>query len=195
MKRLIFLGFTLVLVSFIIPSPQTSTMKPETIYQFKVPALTGGTIDFSQFKGKKLLIVNTASKCGNTPQYEDLENLYKKYKDKLVIVGFPANNFGAQEPGDNSEIAEFCKKNYGVTFPMAAKVSVKGADMAPIYKYIVGVSEQNGFTNPIKWNFTKFLFDENGKFLTVFFNGDRLIPDNPQPKGKEAYDKLISYLK
>ncbi|SRR6185312_4852262 len=195
MKRLIFLAFTLVLVSFIIPSPQTSTMKPETIYQFKVPALTGGTIDFSQFKGKKLLIVNTASKCGNTPQYEDLENLYKKYKDKLVIVGFPANNFGAQEPGDNSEIAEFCKKNYGVTFPMAAKVSVKGADMAPIYKYIVGVSEQNGFTNPIKWNFTKFLFDENGKFLTVFFNGDRLIPDNPQPKGKEAYDKLISYLK
>ncbi|HEU5364936.1 MAG TPA: glutathione peroxidase [Hanamia sp.] len=170
-------------------------MKPETIYQFKVPALTGGTIDFSQFKGKKLLIVNTASKCGNTPQYEDLENLYKKYKDKLVIVGFPANNFGAQEPGDNNDIAEFCKKNYGVTFPMAAKVSVKGADMAPIYKYIVAVAEQNGFTDPIKWNFTKFLLEENGKFVTVFFNRDRLIPDNPDAKGKEAYDKLMSYLK
>ena len=83
-------------------------------------------------------MVNTASKCGNTPQYDDLENLYKKYKDKLVIVGFPANNFGGQEPGTNSEIAEFCKKNYGVTFPMAAKVSVKGDDMAPIYKYMVG---------------------------------------------------------
>lgn len=195
MKRLIFLGFTLALVSFIIPSPQTSTMKPKNIYQFKVPALTGGTIDFSKFKGKKLLIVNTASKCGNTPQYEDLENLYKKYKDKLVIVGFPANNFGAQEPGDNSDIAEFCKKNYGVTFPMAAKVSVKGEDMAPIYKYMVGVAEQSGFSDPIKWNFTKFLFDENGKFVTVFFNRDRLIPDNPDAKGKEAYDKLMSYLK
>jgi glutathione peroxidase len=195
MKQLFFVGFALALVSFIIPSSKSNTMKPETIYQFKVPALTGGTIDFSKFKGKKLLIVNTASKCGNTPQYEDLENLYKKYKDNLVIVGFPANNFGAQEPGDNSEIAEFCKKNYGVTFPMAAKVSVKGADMAPVYKYIVGVAEQNGFTDPIKWNFTKFLFDENGKFLTVFFNGDRLIPGNPDPKGKDAYEKLLGYLK
>ncbi len=195
MKHLIFVGFTFALVSFIIPTKKANTVKPETIYQFKVPALTGGTIDFSQFKGKKLLIVNTASKCGNTPQYEDLENLYNKYKDKLVIVGFPANNFGAQEPGDNTEIAEFCKKNYGVTFPMAAKVSVKGEDMAPIYKYIVGVAEQNGFADPIKWNFTKFLFDGNGKFLTVFFNHDRLIPDNADAKGKEAYDKLIDYLK
>ncbi|MGN6531571.1 MAG: glutathione peroxidase [Ginsengibacter sp.] len=195
MKHLIFAGFILALVSFIIPPDKTNAVKPETIYQFRVPALTGGTIDFSKFKGKKLLIVNTASKCGNTPQYEDLENLYNKYKDKLVIVGFPANNFGAQEPGDNSEIAEFCKKNYGVTFPMAAKVSVKGEDMAPIYKYIVGLAAQNGFTDPIKWNFTKFLFDENGNFVTVFFNRDRLIPDNPDPKGKAAYDKLMDYLK
>lgn len=195
MKHLIFAGFAMMLVSFIPTSEKSNNLKKESIYQFKVPALTGGTIDFSQFKGKKLLIVNTASKCGNTPQYEDLENLYKKYKDKLVIVGFPANNFGAQEPGSNDQIAEFCKKNYGVTFPMAAKVSVKGADMAPIYKYIVGVAEQNGFADPIKWNFTKFLFDENGKFLTVFFNSDRLIPENPDHKGKEAYEKLVSYLK
>ncbi|MEO9144086.1 MAG: glutathione peroxidase [Ginsengibacter sp.] len=169
-------------------------MKSETIYQFKVPGLTGGTIDFSQFKGKVLLVVNTASKCGNTPQYDDLENLYKKYKDKLVIVGFPANNFGGQEPGTNTEIEEFCKKNYGVTFPMAAKVSVKGEDMAPIYKYLVATAESNGFSDPIKWNFTKFLFDENGKFLTVFFNRDRLIPNNPNEKGKEAYEKLLNYL-
>jgi glutathione peroxidase len=169
-------------------------MKTTSIYQFKVPALTGGTIDFSSFKGKKLLIVNTASKCGNTPQYDDLENLYKKYKDQLVIVGFPANNFGAQEPGTNDEIAEFCKKNYGVSFPMAAKVSVKGDDIAPIYKYLVTVAEQNGFDDPVKWNFTKFLFDENGKFLTVFYNRDRLIPNNPDPKGKEAYEKLLKYL-
>ena len=188
-------GISLLLFSFIIPSSISNTMKAETIYQFKVPSLNGGTIDFSQFKGKKILVVNTASKCGNTPQYEDLENLYKQYKDKLVIVGFPANNFGGQEPGSNSEIAEFCKKNYGVTFPMAAKVSVKGDDIAPIYKYILQQAEKNGFTDPIKWNFTKFLFNENGDFITVFNNRDRLIPNNPDPKGSEAYEKLISYLK
>jgi len=194
MKKILFACISLALLSFIIPHSKSKTVKPETIYKFKVTSLYGGTIDFSQFKGKKILIVNTASKCGNTPQYDDLEKLYKKYKSKLVIVGFPANNFGAQEPGTNGEIAEFCKKNYGVTFPMAAKVSVKGNDMAPIYKYIVGEAEKNGFTDPIKWNFTKFLFDENGKFLTVFFNKDRLIPDNPDPKGKEAYEKLLKYL-
>jgi len=195
MKKILFAAIPMLLFSFIIPTSISSTMKAESIYQFKVPALTGGTIDFSKFKGKKLLIVNTASQCGNTPQYEDLENLYKKYKDQLVIVGFPANNFGAQEPGSNGDIAEFCKKNYGVTFPMAAKVSVKGADIAPIYQYMVGIAEKNGFDDPIKWNFTKFLFDENGSFLTVFYNRDRLIPDNPDAKGKEAYQKLISYLK
>ncbi|HEY5465138.1 MAG TPA: glutathione peroxidase [Hanamia sp.] len=194
MKKIFFASVPLMLLSFM-PSTKTSKLEnTETIYQFKVPGLLGGTIDFSQFKGKKILVVNTASKCGNTPQYDDLEKLYNKYKDKLVIVGFPANNFGGQEPGSNDQIAEFCKKNYGVTFPMAAKVSVKGDDMAPIYKYMVGLAEKNGFTDPIKWNFTKFLFDENGKFLTVFFNRDRLIPDNPDEKGKEAYDKLLSYL-
>lgn len=194
MKKIFYAVIALLLFSFIIPTSTSNIMKSETIYQFKVPGLTGGTIDFSQFKGKVLLVVNTASKCGNTPQYDDLENLYKKYKDKLVIVGFPANNFGGQEPGTNTEIEEFCKKNYGVTFPMAAKVSVKGEDMAPIYKYLVATAESNGFSDPIKWNFTKFLFDENGKFLTVFFNRDRLIPNNPNEKGKEAYEKLLNYL-
>ena len=140
------------------------------------------------------MIVNTASKCGNTPQYDDLEKLYEKYKSKLVIVGFPANNFGSQEPGSNVEIAEFCKKNYGVTFPMAEKVSVAGSDMAPIYKYIVGEAEKQGFTDPIKWNFTKFLFDENGTFLTVFNNKARLIPDNPDAQGMKAYQDLVKYL-
>src|ERR1044071_1157639 len=110
------------------------TFAPKNIYSFKVKSLMGGTIDFSKFKGKKIMIVNTASKCGNTPQYADLEKLYEKYKDKLVIVGFPANNFGEQEPGSNTEIKEFCTKNYGVSFPMAEKISVKGDDMAPIYK-------------------------------------------------------------
>lgn len=194
MKKIFFAGISLLLLSFVIPFSTSNTMKPDTIYQFKVSSLDGGTIDFSQFKGKKILVVNTASKCGNTPQYEDLENLYEKYKDKMVIVGFPANNFGGQEPGTNSQIEEFCKKNYGVTFPMAAKVSVKGDDIAPIYKYIVDQAAKKGFSDPIKWNFTKFLFDENGKFLTVFFNKDRLIPNNPKPKGKEAYEELLKYL-
>ena len=193
MKKIFIAFASLLLLSFILPAGQSQFMKT-SIYDFKVDGLTGGSIDFSKFKGKKILIVNTASKCGNTPQYDDLEKLYEKYKDKLVIVGFPANNFGAQEPGTNKEIAQFCKKNFGVTFPMAEKVSVKGDDIAPIYKYIVEDAEKHGFADPIKWNFTKFLFDENGNFVTVFFNKDRLIPDNPDAKGKAAYEKLISYL-
>lgn len=140
------------------------------IYDFKVPSLDGNTIDFSSFKGKKILVVNTASKCGNTPQYEGLEKLYEKYKTKLVIVGFPANNFGQQEPGTNGEIKEFCTKNYGVSFPMAEKVSVKGDDIHPLFKYLVDEAEKKGFKDPIKWNFTKFLLDENGKLITVIHN-------------------------
>ena len=139
-----------------------------SIYDFKVDGLDGGTIDFSQYKGKKIMIVNTASQCGNTPQYEALEQLYKKYQDKLVIIGFPANNFGGQEPGSNEEISEFCKKNYGVSFPMAVKVSVKGDDIAPIFKYLTGEAKKLGTDDPIKWNFTKFLVDEDGKLVTVF---------------------------
>ncbi len=140
----------------------------KSIYDFKVPALDGGTIDFSTFKGKKILIVNTASECGFTPQYEGLEQLYEKYKDKLVVVGFPANNFHGQEPGTNEEIKAFCKKNYGVSFPMAAKISVKGDDMAPIYKWLTSKAENGVLDAEIKWNFNKFLIDENGKLLYYF---------------------------
>lgn len=106
-----------------------TTLTGGSIYDFKVPGLDGTDIDFSRYKGKKIMIVNTASKCGNTPQYKDLETLYEKYKDKLVIVGFPANNFGEQEPGTNADIKEFCTKNYGVTFPLAEKISVRGDDI------------------------------------------------------------------
>lgn len=148
----------------------TALFAATSIYDFKVDGLNGKPIDFSQFKGKKIMIVNTASKCGNTPQYTQLEELYEKYKDKLVIVGFPANNFGGQEPGTNSEIQEFCKKNYGVTFPMADKVSVKGNDIAPIYKYLLSEAAKKGFDDPIKWNFTKFLLDEKGNLITVIHN-------------------------
>jgi glutathione peroxidase len=149
-----------------------------SIYDFKVPALDGnGTIDFKKFKGKKIMIVNTASKCGNTPQYSDLEKLYEQYKDKLVIVGFPANNFGSQEPGTNGEIQEFCKKNYGVSFPMAEKVSVKGDDIHPLFKYLVAEAEKKGFTDPIKWNFTKFLLDEKGNLITVIHNKTKVTSE------------------
>jgi glutathione peroxidase len=139
-----------------------------TIYDFKVPGLDGKEIDLASLKGKKVLIVNTASKCGYTPQYTDLENLHKAYKDKLVVIGFPANNFGQQEPGSNEEIGEFCKKNYGVTFLMAEKVSVKGDDIHPLFKYLTEEAKKMGVEDPIKWNFTKFLVDEKGKLVAVF---------------------------
>jgi len=140
-----------------------------SVYDFKVPGLDGNTIDLAKYKGKKILIVNTASKCGFTPQYADLEKLYVKYQDKLVIIGFPANNFHQQEPGSNAEISEFCTKNYGVTFPMAEKVSVVGDSIAPIFKYLTDEAHHLGVADPvIGWNFTKFLVDENGKLIAVF---------------------------
>lgn len=141
----------------------------KNIYSFKVKALDGGSINFAKYKGKKLMIVNTASKCGYTPQYAELQQLYDTYKDKLVIVGFPANNFGQQEPGTSAEISEFCKKNYGVTFPMADKVSVTGNDIHPLFKYLTDEAKKIGAEEPIiKWNFTKFLIDEKGKLIGVF---------------------------
>jgi glutathione peroxidase len=159
----------LILISAIaILSSFSTQIESSTIYQFKVPSLDGGTIDFSTYKGKKILIVNTASQCGYTPQYEDLQKLYTAYKDKLVIVGFPANNFGQQEPGTNDQIKEFCKKNYGVTFPMAAKVSVKGDDIAPIYKWLTNKSLNGVMDAEIKWNFGKFLLDEKGTLIAYF---------------------------
>jgi glutathione peroxidase len=157
-----------------------------SIYDFKVPGLDGSEIDFSAYKGKKIMIVNTASECGNTPQYKDLEALYEKYGSKLVIVGFPANNFGGQEPGSNADIKEFCKKNYGVTFPMAEKISVKGDDIHPLFKWLVDESKELAkkvptetskdlvwkrfLQDPVTWNFTKFLVDEKGKLIAVFHN-------------------------
>jgi len=151
-----------------ISKAKTTELMGKTIYDFKVEGLDGKEINFADFKGKKILIVNTASECGFTPQYTDLEKVYEQYKDKLVVIGFPANNFGGQEPGTNTEIGAFCQKNYGVTFPMVAKVSVKGDDTAPIFKYLTE-QELNGVKNTsILWNFTKFLVDENGKLIDSF---------------------------
>lgn len=154
------------------------------IYDFKVPSLDGKTIDFKKFKGKKILIVNTASACGYTPQYADLEKLHQQYKDKLVVVGFPANNFGQQEPGNNDEIRDFCKKNYGVSFPMAAKVSVKGEDMHPLFKWLTTKSLNGKMDAEIKWNFTKFLIDENGELLAKF-----------ESRVKPLSEEITGYLK
>ena len=145
--------------TFLIGLILSVTFAGTSIYDFKVPGLDG-EIDFSKYKGKKIMIVNTASKCGNTPQYAELEKLYEANKDKLVIVGFPANNFGGQEPGTNGEIVEFCKKNYGVTFPMAAKISVKGDDAAAIYKWLCNKSENGVMDATITWNFNKFLLEQ-----------------------------------
>ena len=140
-----------------------------SVYDFKVTGLDGKPLDIAQYKGKKILIVNTASKCGFTPQYADLEKLYTQYKDKLVVIGFPANNFGQQEPGTAQEITEFCTKNYGVTFPMAEKSDVIGDNISPLFKYLTDQAHALGVADPVvKWNFTKFLVDENGKLIAVF---------------------------
>jgi len=140
----------------------------KTIYDFTVNDITGNEYPLSQLKGKKVMIVNTASKCGLTPQYEGLQELYKEYKDKgLVIVGFPANNFMRQEPGTDKEIASFCEVNYGVTFPMMAKINVKGKKQHELYKYLT-TKELNGVKDSkVKWNFQKYLIDENGLIAKV----------------------------
>jgi glutathione peroxidase len=144
------------------------SMEKETIYQFKVTDLNGDEFDFSTLKGKKIMIVNTASECGLTPQYKDLETIYEKYKDKnFVIIGFPANNFGSQEPGSDKEIATFCKKNYGVTFPMMSKISVKGNDMHKLYQFLTQKSKNGLEDSEVQWNFQKYLINENGELEKV----------------------------
>lgn len=138
-------------------------MENQTIYQFKVKDLEGNEFDFASLKGKKILVVNTASKCGLTPQYKQLEAIYNQYKDQnFIIVGFPANNFGQQEPGSNKEIAEFCERNYGVTFPMMEKISVKGSDMAAIYQFLTQKSKNGLKDSEVEWNFQKYLINEKG---------------------------------
>lgn len=156
----------------------------KSIYNYTVKDINGKDFNFSQLKGKKILIVNTASKCGFTPQYADLEKLYKEYKDKnLVIIGFPANDFMKQEPGTDADIKTFCSVNYGVTFPMMSKISVKGNDMAPVYKWLTQ-KELNGVKDSnVSWNFQKYLIDENGKLVDV-------IP----PKEKPYSERILSWL-
>ncbi len=144
-------------------------MNSQSIYQFKAEDLSGKEFDFATLKGKKILIVNTASKCGFTPQYKDLETIYEQYKDRnFVIIGFPANNFGSQEPGTNKEIGTFCQKNYGVTFPMMAKISVKGKEMDKIYQFLTQKSQNGVLDSEVGWNFQKYLIDESGHLVKMF---------------------------
>ncbi|MDX5325859.1 MAG: glutathione peroxidase [Bacteroidota bacterium] len=139
-----------------------------SFYDFKVKTIDGQNFDLSLLKGKRVLVVNTASECGYTPQYAQLEELYEAYGGKdFTIIGFPANNFGGQEPGSNEEIQSFCQKNYGVTFPMMSKISVKGEDMHPLYQWLT-TKKMNGVMDaPVKWNFQKYLIDEKGNLVDV----------------------------
>lgn len=140
----------------------------KSLYDFKMNDINGEEVDFSAFKGKKLLLVNVASKCGYTPQYADLQKLHEMHGDKVVIIGFPANNFGGQEPGSNEEIKQFCSENYGVTFKMMDKISVKGADKHPLYRWLSD-KDMNGWNDKEpSWNFCKYFIDEEGKLLKFF---------------------------
>ncbi len=154
------------------------------LYDFKVNDITGDNYDLSQLKGKKVMVVNTASECGLTPQYEILEEVYQEYKDQnFVIIGFPANNFGAQEPGSNEEIKSFCTKNYGVNFPMMSKISVKGEDIDPLYQWLTQKAKNGVEDAEVSWNFQKFLIDEKGNYVMMI-----------NPKESPASEEIINWI-
>jgi len=154
----------------------------DNVHQFTVTSIDGSPMHLSQYKGKKILIVNTASECGFTKQYAGLQQLAELYADKVIVIGFPANNFGGQEPGSNAEILGFCQKNFGVTFPLSEKTSVKGEDISPLFQYLTTASNPD-FTGEIKWNFEKFLIDEQGNLIHRFRS-------DVEPLSKELTSKL-----
>ena len=170
-SKKLFLLFSLLTFSL------TAFTQTSGFYDFKVKTLEGGEFDFSSLKGKKVMVVNTASKCGFTPQYKDLEEVYKKYQGDLVIIGFPANNFLNQEPGSAADIRKFCTENYGVTFPMMEKISVKGKDMHPLYKWLTSKDLNGVMDSEVKWNFQKYLIDENGKLVDVIYSREKPSSD------------------
>jgi glutathione peroxidase len=177
MKKIYFAGLFMMIFSGLIA-------QNKTLYDFKVNTLDGTPFDLSSLKGKKVLVVNTASKCGLTPQYETLQKLYDRYKDRnFVIIGFPANNFMQQEPGTNTEIKEFCTRNYGVTFPMMSKISVKGDDMDPLYKWLTSKTLNGVFDADVQWNFQKFMINEQGRLIGF-------VP----PKEKPDSEKIINWI-
>ncbi len=171
--RLSILGFAVMFFSAF-----TLIQNQSSFYDLKTKTIDGKEYLFANLKGKKVLIVNTASKCGFTPQYEDLEKLNKMYKDKnFVIIGFPANNFMHQEPGKNIDIKEFCTKNYGVTFQMMEKISVKGDDMDAIYKWLTKKELNGKMNSQVKWNFQKYMIDENGNLFDVAYSNEKPMDD------------------
>ncbi|MGI8884033.1 MAG: glutathione peroxidase [Pyrinomonadaceae bacterium] len=160
------------------PSPKNPPTQ-KSMYEFMMKDIDGKDVKLDAYKGKVALIVNTASKCGLTPQYEGLQNLYDKYKDKgFVVLGFPANNFMGQEPGTEKEIKEFCNLKYNVSFPMFSKISVKGTDQHPFYTFLTNKESNPGFEGDITWNFEKFLADETGKIIARF--SPKTLPDAPE---------------
>lgn len=171
--------FTVLIFLFL----SASIMAQQSFYDFKVKTLEGKDFDFASLRGKKVMVVNTASKCGYTPQYEDLQTLYEQFGQKLVIIGFPANNFMNQEPGTAEEIRQFCTDKYDVTFPMMEKISVKGDDMHPLYKWLTSKEKNGVMDSAVKWNFQKYLIDENGKLVDVLYS-----------KEKPGSEKVITWL-
>ena len=173
-----------ILMAILLYSAAGIQAQDQNFYSFTVKTIDGEDLSLSTFKGKKVLVVNTASKCGFTPQYADLEKLYEEYGgENFVIIGFPANNFLRQEPGTNNEIKEFCSINYGVTFPMMAKISVKGKDIAPLYEWLTK-KEKNGVMDAkVSWNFQKFMIDEEGNLVGM-------VPPNTKPFD----DKIVSWI-
>jgi glutathione peroxidase len=169
---------SILLIAMALMTVTSTSQGTKSFYDFKTKTIDGKEFDLSSLRGKKVLVVNTASKCGHTPQYAQLEELYKKYgPDKFVIIGFPANNFFHQEPGTNEEIKNFCTTNYGVTFPMMSKISVKGNDMDPIYQWLTSKTENGVMDAPVKWNFQKFMIDEEGHLVGMVPPGDLPITD------------------
>ena len=183
MKKLMLILIIIAALQFSFTNLDLSGDVPESFYDFKMKAIDGSTIDFSSFKGKKVLLVNVASKCGFTPQYEDLQKLHELYGNKVAVLGFPANNFGKQEPGTNEEIALFCSGNYGVSFQMFEKISVKGDDMDPLYHWL-SEEKYNGWNNEApSWNFCKYLVDEKGELIAFY-------PSKVEPLSDEIIAKI-----
>lgn len=178
---------TILLLFTTISFLMTTNERTETVYQYELNSIDGENISLSDFEGEVLLIVNTASECGYTPQYEGLQELYETYSDNgFEVLGFPANNFGGQEPGTDEEIAQFCQVNYGVSFPMFSKVSVKGEDQHPMFAYLTSV-ENPDFTGDISWNFEKFLIDRNGNVV-------RRFKSNVEPMSEELVSAVEEIL-
>ncbi len=172
----------LFIIALLTMSVQLSSQ--DRFHDFTVMDITGSEYPLSQFKGKKVLVVNTASKCGLTPQYEDLENLYRKYKDDgFIIIGFPSNDFAGQEPGSNDEIAAFCTENFDVTFPMMEKISVKGDEQHPLYRWLTQKEENGLEDSKVSWNFQKYMIDENGNLL-----------GHVPPRKKPDCEEIVSWI-